>query len=97
MFLWYPVLDLARAPRRTARKKGSGYENGDKTAANEAQGFRSRRRSSPSTVFVSVGRVNNINKLSLVGMQQLEKYTENFDISSEGPSSGVASGVREIT
>ena len=27
MFLWYPVLDLARAPRRTARKKGSGYEN----------------------------------------------------------------------
>jgi hypothetical protein len=28
MFLWYPVMDLARAPRRTARKKGSGYENG---------------------------------------------------------------------
>ena len=28
MFLWYPVLDLARAPRRAARKKGSGYENG---------------------------------------------------------------------
>jgi hypothetical protein len=27
MFLWYPVMDLARAPRRTARKKGSGYEN----------------------------------------------------------------------
>jgi hypothetical protein len=30
-FLWYPVMDLARAPRRaplTARKKGSGYENG---------------------------------------------------------------------
>jgi hypothetical protein len=26
MFLWYPVMDLARAPRRTARK-GSGYEN----------------------------------------------------------------------
>jgi hypothetical protein len=26
MFLWFPVLDLARAPRRTARKKGSGYE-----------------------------------------------------------------------
>jgi hypothetical protein len=26
MFLWYPVLDLARAPRRTARKKGSGSE-----------------------------------------------------------------------
>ena len=29
MFLWFPVLDLARAPRRTARKKGSGYENGN--------------------------------------------------------------------
>ena len=28
MFLWFPVLDLARAPRRAARKKGSGYENG---------------------------------------------------------------------
>jgi hypothetical protein len=27
MFLWYLVMDLARAPRRTARKKGSGYEN----------------------------------------------------------------------
>ena len=30
MFLWYPVMDLARAPRRArsnARKKGSGYEN----------------------------------------------------------------------
>jgi hypothetical protein len=25
MFLWYPVMGLARAP--TARKKGSGYEN----------------------------------------------------------------------
>ena len=31
MFLWYPVMDFARAPRRaplTALKKGSGYENG---------------------------------------------------------------------
>jgi hypothetical protein len=27
MFPWYPVMDLARAPRRAARKKGSGYEN----------------------------------------------------------------------
>ena len=32
MFLWFPVLDLARAPRRTARKKGSGYENGETTS-----------------------------------------------------------------
>ena len=30
MFLWFPVLDLARAPRRAARKKGSGYENGSR-------------------------------------------------------------------
>ena len=32
MFLWYPV--LARAPRRTARKKGSGYENANYRKAN---------------------------------------------------------------
>jgi hypothetical protein len=29
MFSWYPVMDLARAPRRAARKKGSGYENAE--------------------------------------------------------------------
>ena len=29
-----------------------------------------------------------MNKLSLVGMQLAEKYKENFDVSSEGPSSG---------
>jgi hypothetical protein len=29
MFLWYPVMDLARGPRRAARKKGSGYENAE--------------------------------------------------------------------
>jgi hypothetical protein len=29
-----------------------------------------------------------MNKLSLVGMQLLQKYKENFDVSSEGPSSG---------
>jgi hypothetical protein len=28
-----------------------------------------------------------MNKLSLVGMQISEKYKENFDVSSEGPSS----------
>ena len=27
-----------------------------------------------------------MNKLSLVGMQLPEKYKENFDVSSEGPS-----------
>ena len=32
MFSWYPVMDLARAPRRAARKKGSGYENECKPA-----------------------------------------------------------------
>jgi hypothetical protein len=33
--------------------------------------------------------VNNghMNKLSLVGMKLPEKYKENFDVSSEGPSS----------
>jgi hypothetical protein len=31
-----------------------------------------------------------MNKLSLVGMQLPEKYKENFDVSSEGPSSGRA-------
>ena len=36
-----------------------------------------------------------MNKLSLVGMQIPEKYKENFDVSSEGPSSGVTnSGLR---
>jgi hypothetical protein len=33
----------------------------------------------------------NCNKLSLVGMQLPEKYKENFDVSSEGPSSEVTS------
>jgi hypothetical protein len=33
----------------------------------------------------------SMNKLSLVGMQLAEKYKENFDVSSEGPSSGVTS------
>jgi hypothetical protein len=31
-----------------------------------------------------------MNKLSLVGMQLPEKYKGNFDVSSEGPSSGRA-------
>jgi hypothetical protein len=30
-----------------------------------------------------------MNKLSLLGMQLPEKYKENFDVSSEDPSSGV--------
>ena len=41
---------------------------------------------------VLVYSANNMNKLSLVGMQLLEKYKENFDVSSEGPSSGVLAG-----
>ena len=32
---------------------------------------------------------------SLVWMQRLEKYNENFDVSGEGPSSGVTSGVTQ--
>ena len=39
MFLWFPVLDLARAPRRTARKKGSGYENDFCRKARSCQSF----------------------------------------------------------
>jgi hypothetical protein len=53
-----------------------------------------------------------MNKLSLVGMQLPEKYKlrgkqnalgtrlkykENFDVSSEGPSSGVISGITIVT
>jgi hypothetical protein len=38
-----------------------------------------------------------INKLSLVGMQLPEKYKANFGVSSEGPWSGVTSGVGKIT
>jgi hypothetical protein len=33
-----------------------------------------------------------INMLSLVGIQLSEKYKENFDVSSESPSSGVTGG-----
>jgi hypothetical protein len=40
MFLWFPVLDLARAPRRTARKKGSGYENVSRWSHPRSQGLR---------------------------------------------------------
>jgi hypothetical protein len=43
------------------------------------------------TVCASVGSANN-NKLSLVGMQLPEQYKEKFDVSNEGPSSGVTSG-----
>jgi hypothetical protein len=39
------------------------------------------------TVCASVGSANNINKLSLVGMQLPEKYKDNFDVSSEDSSS----------
>ena len=33
-------MDLARAPRRTARKKGSGYENGQKVDKPRSQGLK---------------------------------------------------------
>ena len=39
MFLWYPVLDLARAPRLTARKKGSGYENASASVEQNSIGY----------------------------------------------------------
>ena len=31
-------MDLARAPRRTARKKGSGYENESRSSRGEREG-----------------------------------------------------------
>jgi hypothetical protein len=35
-------------------------------------------------------RLDSVNKLSfMIGMQLAEKYKENFDVSSEGPTSGV--------
>jgi hypothetical protein len=34
-------------------------------------------------------KANNMNKLLFVGMQLPEKYKENFDVSSEDPSSGL--------
>jgi hypothetical protein len=44
---------------------------------------------------VPVYSANQMNKLSLVGMQLPKKYKENFDVSSEGPSSGISSGTDE--
>jgi hypothetical protein len=37
-----------------------------------------------------------MNKLSLVGIQLPEKYKENFDVASEGPSSGVTIGTKDL-
>ena len=47
-------------------------------------------------VCVSVDSANKMNKISLVGMQLPQKYKENFDVSSEGPSSGVTRRYVEI-
>jgi hypothetical protein len=41
--------------------------------------------------FYIEGWTDDINKLSLVGMQLPKKYKEKFDVSTEGPSSGVTS------
>ena len=51
MFLWFPVLDLARAPRRTARKKGSGYEN--------AGNFNTKGKVFSSTALPTPSPINN--------------------------------------
>jgi hypothetical protein len=48
-----------------------------------------KQRGSEFELSASVGSVNNMNKLSLVGLQLPEKYKENFNVSNEGPSSGV--------
>jgi ribulose 1,5-bisphosphate carboxylase large subunit-like protein len=44
---------------------------------------------SKNLLSLIAGSANQMNKLSLVGMQLPEQYKENFDVSSEGPSSGV--------
>ena len=49
-------------------------------------------RNTINTVVIvpdGVGSAKSVNKLSLVGMQLPEKFKENFDVSSEVPSSGV--------
>jgi hypothetical protein len=43
--------------------------------------------------FIHACMLKTICKLSLVGMQRPEKYKEKFDVSSEGPSSGVTRGM----
>ena len=55
MFLWFPVLDLARAPRRTARKKGSGYENDCEIYYCSSQDS-SQDSSQPRTQDLSLGK-----------------------------------------
>ena len=44
----------------------------------------------------SVGSANIMNELSLVGMRLPEKYMENFNVLSEGPSSGVTMDNRQF-
>jgi hypothetical protein len=66
MFLWYPVMDLARAPRRTARKKGFGYENGQGSSASIWRKFLK------STVFPEIHKT--CSKCTLHILQLLCKY-----------------------
>jgi hypothetical protein len=62
MFLWYPVMELARAPRRTARKKGSGYENGI-TAA----GLEFGKNKGKASLALNVTKVFRIFRIGVYG------------------------------
>ena len=66
-----------------------GQETGTTERIAETRRIRIGISNYSRTVCASVGSANNMNKLSLVGMQLPEKYKENFDVSSEGTSSGV--------
>jgi hypothetical protein len=50
MFLWYPVMDLARAPRRTARKKGLGTRMSPTGEYNKMEIFKTAARVSDKEI-----------------------------------------------
>jgi hypothetical protein len=57
---------------------------------------RSTSRGNRSTVVrrLNCGKAkHSSHKISLVGIRLLEKYKENFDVSSEGPLLGVSQGI----
>ena len=74
MFLWYPVLDLARATRRNARKKGSGYENA--LAVNQSQ----------TTKIIEYNYSQRSAKIQLVKKKRLKA---DFQSSHEAPRSSL--------
>ena len=48
--------------------------------------------------YTGIGSANNIRKFRIdIGIQLPEKYKENFDVSSEGPSSRYVLGVKILS